>query len=301
MDKKSKDNRKTSYILIVISIILILTVGIGGWFLGTKFATRDDDLAKNTNTNTNVVPEKVEKEDDSKDYVYDATYTYENKFTEYKEYANAVDAVKTLNHGIEVEYTEGTQYLENLKVPYINIKSETAEKVNEQIETLYLEYAKSFEDYAVAVNESASLPIASHILTYRSFIAKDILSIVIIYDKEATSNWNLKYLTYNFDLKTGSMLSYEGVLSRLGYDKETTLENIKKLISDKINSLWIEYQIKLPETEKEKFILEASERLESSISSKEILFFVNDNLLNVIEKIEYGDESSNSYIFSIHK
>lgn len=301
MDKETKTNRKINYIFIVLTVILIIVVGIGGWFLGTKFASREDDLSEKLESNENKIPEKVEKIDDTKEYIYDAEYVYEHKFEKYKEFASTKDAVKTLNYGIEVEYTEGTQYLENLKVPYINIQSEAVDLINNQIEKLYLEYAKSFEDNAVAINTSEALPIASHILTYRSFISNDILSVVIIYDSESTSRWNLQYLTYNIDLQSGNLLSYEGVLSRLGYDKVSTLEKVEEAITEKVTTLWTQYKIQLPETEKERFINEAKERLEESISAKQVQVFINNDNINIIEKIEYGDESFDSYVFEILK
>ncbi len=299
MDKKSKENRKTSYILIAVSIVLILVVGIGGWILGTKFTSREDEITESDKPVES--KKKVEKEEESKEYVYEATYAYENQYKTYKEFINTKDEVKKLNYGIEVEYTEGTQYLENLKVPYINIKSDAAQKVNEKIKNLYLEYAKSFEDNAKIVNDKSDLPVANHILTYRTYTYQDILSVIIIYDREATSIWDLKYLTYNFDLKTGNLLSYEGLLSRLDYEKEESQTKIEELMTEKIKSLWAEYKIKLPVTEQERFIEEAKEQLEESISSKQILLFVKDGNLNIIEKIEYGSEEYPYYVFELLK
>jgi len=299
MDKKSKENRKVSYILIIISIILIVSVGIGGWLLGTKFATREDEIPKIDKPVEET--KKLEKEDESKDYVYEASYSYENKYQTYKEFPNVKDEIKKINYGIEVEYREGTQYLEDLRVPYINIKTEVAQKVNEQIKNLYLEYALSFDTNAKIVNDKEDLPVARHILTYQTYIHQDILSVIIIYDKEATSNWNLQYMTYNFDLKTGNVLSYEGLLSRLGYEKETAQTELEELIGEKIKSLWTEYQIKLPVSEQERFILEAKESLQESIASKKVLMFVKDGNLNVLERISYGTEDNSYYIFELTK
>ena len=211
------------------------------------------------------------------------------------------DEIKKINYGIEVEYREGTQYLEDLRVPYINIKTEVAQKVNEQIKNLYLEYALSFDTNAKIVNDKEDLPVARHILTYQTYIHQDILSVIIIYDKEATSNWNLQYMTYNFDLKTGNVLSYEGLLSRLGYEKETAQTELEELIGEKIKSLWTEYQIKLPVSEQERFILEAKESLQESIASKKVLMFVKDGNLNVLERISYGTEDNSYYIFELTK
>ncbi len=299
MDKKSKENRKVSYIWIIISIILIVSVGIGGWLLGTKFATREDEIPKIDKPVEET--KKLEKEDESKDYVYEASYSYENKYQTYKEFPNVKDEIKKINYGIEVEYREGTQYLEDLRVPYINIKTEVAQKVNEQIKNLYLEYALSFDTNAKIVNDKEDLPVARHILTYQTYIHQDILSVIIIYDKEATSNWNLQYMTYNFDLKTGNVLSYEGLLSRLGYEKETAQTELEELIGEKIKSLWTEYQIKLPVSEQERFILEAKESLQESIASKKVLMFVKDGNLNVLERISYGTEDNSYYIFELTK
>jgi len=290
MDKKSKENRKVSYIWIIISIILIVSVGIGGWLLGTKFATREDEIPKIDKPVEET--KKLEKEDESKDYVYEASYSYENKYQTYKEFPNVKDEIKKINYGIEVEYREGTQYLEDLRVPYINIKTEVAQKVNEQIKNLYLEYALSFDTNAKIVNDKEDLPVARHILTYQTYIHQDILSVIIIYDKEATSNWNLQYMTYNFDLKTGNVL---------GYEKETAQTELEELIGEKIKSLWTEYQIKLPVSEQERFILDAKESLQESIASKKVLMFVKDGNLNVLERISYGTEDNSYYIFELTK
>lgn len=193
--------RENKGLTILVVILLIIVVGLGGYITYDKQEGKHNDLEPSDN-------KSVAKLDDSKDYVYDADYTgvYKNKYT---------------------EYTRGTtiKKLSDLKVPYINIASYYAGVANSEFKELYKKYASAFDGCAVNTGFGCSLK-----LTYKTYRYNNILSIVIANGSQASAPMVLDYKTYNFDLKAGNEITYDEMITRLGYDKNTLLDKEKNLI-----------------------------------------------------------------------
>lgn len=90
-----------------------------------------------------------------------------------------------------------------------------------KLKELYLENAKTFD--SCATKENADLISCSQILTYKTYTYNNILSVVVIYATQSTSTWVLNYNTYNFNLRNGELLTYDNVLSKLGYNRNDTI------------------------------------------------------------------------------
>lgn len=297
------EKQKRSNIVIVLLIVIILILSLLVVLLATGTI--------NFNGNNTTIGEQVKKSikiDDSLDYVYDASYTYDNKYNEFDRWSHNEENTtnKISNFGIEVEYTEGMQYLSNLKVPYININTEEVKKINKELESLYLEHAKTFDKCAEEANSSLVEPSCSQILTYKIYNYNDILSVVVINSYQATSKWILDYNIYNFDLTTGKLLKYNDLLTKLNYDKETTLLNTKILLKNKLDELYGPYVDDLAKDcrkwydngdyEEINCYDKANELLEKSINDNSILFFVNNvGNLNILA-VAYYDGVQNGEI-----
>ena len=232
------------------------------------------------------------KIDRDRDYVYDRDNLYKNKYYDYSDGKNKMETID--KYGISIQYIP--YHLDELKVPYININSKDAESANDKIEQLYLDYAKNFDLFA----ENSNV-LCGQILTYRTYQYDDILSIVIIYDSECTSAFVFQYLIYNFDLKTGDMLSYKDVLSMLKYQSNQVLDSLKFSLKDKMNSLYPD--VDLNRSYGVNCYDKANSLLEESIQNDSVLFFVDDDgVLNVLaiayyNGIQNGD--SNYYLIKV--
>lgn len=280
MDNLEKENKRLKYLIFVLLTITLLAVGYLTYML---YFNEDEN-------NTTIDNEAAEK--DKNYYVYDADYSYENNYKEFnREIVGEEEGKKIISYyGIDVEYTVGMQYLDDLKAPYINLDSADAKKVNNELKSLYLEKAKKFD--ACATDEVK----CSQILTYRTYKHNDILSVVVIDGYQATAPWVLNYHTYNFDLKSDNLINYKDMLSMLDYNYDNTLDNIKKLTKEKMDSIYGEHvDLNTCCSNNSSCYEKAYEKIDGSINNNDIYYFVNDNgKLNVLtipycECVQNGD------------
>ena len=280
-----KNEKKKNIIILLLVVIILVLLVIMGLLLKNQI-----NLSSNQASEENL--ESLEEQlgikiDDDLDYVYDANYSYNN------------------------EYTDGMQYLSNLKVPYININTSDAASANQELETLYLENAKTFDTCAKDQEISCS-----QILTYRTYTYRDVLSVVVIDSIQGTSKWVLNYHIYNFDLTTGNILKYNDLLSKLGYDKEGTLSKMESLLKNKMDELYESINVDLSRACREgvsnngdyneiSCYDKANELLENSIQDDSVLVFVNnEGNLNVLAVAYYDtvqDGTVNKYLLEVTK
>ena len=179
----------------------------------------------------------------------------------------------------------GKQYLSDLKVPYININSEAAKRVNEKMENLYFDSAKDFDSCAEeAIKGFEYGPSCSQILTYRTYKYEDILSVVVISSIQATSPWILNYNVFNFDLKTGDLINYDDMISKLGYDYDETNSKLKELLKKKMDELFGEHlDLSTVCMNNSNCYDKAYDILDNDIKNNSLYFFAGDDgKLNVL-------------------
>ena len=267
-----KENKKLTVLVV---ILLIIVVGLGGYITYNKLSSKHNSLEPIENKSTT-------KLDGSKDYVYDADYTelYNNEHT---------------------EYTRGntTKKLSDLKVPYINIDSYDAGNANGELKILYKDRAENFDKCAVDSHDCYDS------ITYKSYKYNDILSVVVIYDEALTK----EYKTYNFDLKTGNEITYDEMITRLGYDKSALLDKEKDAIKkemDESNNPNYDLTKTCGTMDSPKNCYDiAYKMLEDSINDNSIAYFTDeDGKLNIIA-VPYTNLAQNSYyakyVFTIEK
>ena len=274
-----KKNNSGMLVGILIGIIIMLVVGIGLFVTGTvSFKSMTTNNGQSNNSN-----KKSIKVDDSKDFVYDAEYKYDNKYTEFDR-TNGERKDTTIDYyGISVELTA--------------INSSDAQTVNKELENLYLKYAKDFDGCAEELKNQNG-PGCSQILTYKTYKYNDILSIIVIDGIQGTSPFVFDYHTYNFDITTGKVLNYDEVLQKLNLDKSSTLETLKKNAKAKMDSLYNSWGEKKDLTTECHYNKDENGNLlygtsncyditytllQKSIDSNSLLYFVdNDGDLNVM-------------------
>ena len=308
-----KKNNSGMLVGMLIGIIIMLVV-VGGLFatgtIGFKTTTTDNGQGSENN--------KSIKIDESKDYVYDAEYKYDNKYTEFDR-TNGERKDTTIDYyGISVELT-AIDYLKNLKVPFININSSDAQTVNKELENLYLKYAKDFDGCAEELKNQNG-PGCSQILTYRTYKYNDILSIIVIDGIQGTSPFVFDYHTYNFNITTGKVLNYDEVLQKLNLDKSSTLETLKKNAKEKMDSLNSSWNTKNDLSNECQYIKDENGNplygttncyditnllLQKSIDSNEILYFVDDsgdlNVMMILYLAFAQNGDRNHYLIKVTK
>lgn len=294
-----KEERKNTGLIILIIILSLLVLGLGSYIVYDKVLDKDTDNNLSSGGDENISI----KVDENLDYVYDANYSYNNKYTEFDR-GNGEDKVNTIStYGLSVEYRNGRQYLKDLKVPYINIKSNYAENVNKELKNLYKNYAEEFD--RCAEDETIG---CSQILTYRTYTYKDILSVIVIDAEQETSTWVLNYNIYNFDLTNGNEITYSDMVSMLGYDINTLLAKEKELLKNKMDDIWgenIDLNTGCFSKDNKNCYDIANQKLEESINDNSILFFVNvKGNLNILtipyyDGVQNGDV--NKYLLEVTK
>ena len=272
---EQRNNKKGIILLSILAIILIVFVVL--------LLTGKIDFRKNI------------KIDPDKDYVYDATYKYDNKYTEFsRDSATQTDRIIDA-YGIKV-VAVAKEYLKNLKVPFINIETEDAKKANDELEKLYLAYAKEFDSCAADMEEEGYKVGCTQILTYRTYTYDNILSVVVIDSKQTTAPFILNYHTYTFDLSTGNLLNYDALLNKLDLEKNDTLTKLEELAKKKMDtrkgdpSNDLTTACRYNEDENGNHLYGTTncyeitnQLLEKSIDSNDVLFFVdNTGNLNVL-------------------
>lgn len=294
--------KKNNGLVVLVIILVILVLCLGGYIVYDKLLDKDNNVIdKNNETSIKI--------NDELDYVYDASYSYDNKYKEYSRNfggeSSREDKVITISrYGIPVEYTTVSQKLSDLKVPYLNIKSDYANSTNKELEDLYVEYAKDFDTCA----ENTFSFGCNQVLTYRTYKYNNLLSVVVIYGTSATSPMVLNYKIYNFDLTTGNEVKYNEMVTKLGYDSNTLLEKEKKLLNDKMNKLWKGNEDLTKACNKNgnnNCYDIANDILETSINDGSILYFTNnDGKLNILAIPYYEgaqDGNINKYLIEIDK
>lgn len=288
--------------LMLLTLVILLSTGV------IKTSKNNEELNNNLPKNETIEEENnninTNENNQDNNYVYDANYSYNNQYTESKRYTyNEPEGKKTIDRfGISVEFNYGTQYLKDLKVPYININSNDAITANNEIKQIYEYYAKLFDVCAEDKQVGCSI-----ILTYKTYTYNNILSLVIVHGSQATSTWVLSYKTYNFDITTGNLLNYNETLSTLGYDNNNTLTKAKEKIKNKMDEIWKPNINDLTTacSNNTNCYEKAYELIEKSINENSILFFANnEGKLNLL-LIPYFDGALNGtehhYLIEIDK
>lgn len=195
---------------IIFAIIIIILIAVISGILIFKNANNKEESKKEEIVNQ----EKLSKEE----LVYDAKYENNLEITSYKD-----------NFGREYS-------VEDIKLPYINLDSEDAKKANKEIEELHKNLIKEFKENLGYINQG--MMTNDCIANYNSYVNGNTLSIVI--DIEYGERLYKDYCTYNFDLETLKLLTYEEVYKKAGI----TEENISTKVENAIRSceIYKEYE-----------------------------------------------------------
>lgn len=167
--------------------------------------------------NSNNKIEKVSKIFNDKDLVYDANYE------------------KNVTKEFYTTRFNETYYAKDIVVPYINIKSDYAEKANAQIKEVFDTAIKTFNDGVENAKEFPESPaIYVDVCNYTKYENDKVLSVVLKYGEGSTSITYPDYYRYNINLETGEEMSLEEICKVLGYDFNTLDSKVEEATTKKL-------------------------------------------------------------------
>lgn len=205
------------------------------------------------------------KIDSTKDYVYDSDYKIETKKDSYSIGNNVFKS-------------------SDIVVPYVNINSGDAKKVNNE---LYNLYSNLIEKY----NINSESGVSYNTVDYKVYKNSNVLSIVIITTTGGTDVPINNYYTYSFNTNNGKLLSFSDAYIFVGFSDTNIDEKVKSSItlvmSDKLKGMKT-YNVDTgdgsyyPEgTNFDTYNNESFDNYKSSINNN-IKFYIENNKLNVV-------------------
>jgi len=302
MEEKNKEtiniNLKTSIILIIATIIIMAGIVC----VYTYFLTNNNKEIKEESTTNNIVNENIvvpdpELEAENINSVDNNTEkdNINNVENETKEqvidYTNEdiVYNAKYEKNTSKNTYKDlgGEKYsIDDIVVPYIDIDSEDAKKINNEIEKVNNKLIEKFEDFA---NEDETMGYVK--ANYKSYVNDNILSILITVEEGDTYLPIYTYYTYNFDLTTSKLYNYTDVCKKFSY----TEENIKNKLKESIGKQ--EELVGLDEDTKLKSINKSIKYYEELVKDNTIKYYLDDNeKLNNEVKIENEEISPSTFL-----
>ena len=255
-------NYYNGIIILLIVIIVVLSVLCVLFATGTisfnSNKVNDDEIKENVNESNNNNENSILKLDANKEWIYDANY---NLPTNKESYYGDSDHTKLIKAS-------------DLVVPYININSDDAKNINQEIYKLY-------EDLINKFNENLKDEIWYTLVDYKTYTNNDIISVVIITESSGTDIPMYNYYTYNFNLKNGKLLSYNDVYKYVGIIDEEITDKATQAVT---NALINEYS---NGDDFDIYNNKSINNYKTSVSNNKIRFFIDENKkLNIIVTLE---------------
>ena len=250
------DNKKHNASLIILLVIFVfISLALGGFVFYDKvlknhinspienWYDKDDDFDDYYYENNN-----VSKIDASKNWIYHATYDK-----------------NVLANSYEIAYK--TYYAKDIIVPFINIDSNDAKKVNEEIKGVFDEAINFY-------NEGVENKTYFVSIDYEKFIDNNIASVNLWYGRGGTDVIRPDYYTYTFDLTTGKLMSFEELYQKFGLNKNQIDMKIKEEITDEVNDI---FEDSFRDKNSTTYINESIDNYEKNLENNTLKYFVNDN------------------------
>ena len=157
---------------------------------------------------------------------------FNNIFTNDLTGESTIQNIKKKENNKNIVYTKETitekednKYSIVASIPEININSNKAEEINEEINRIYVEKiesimknSKDYTDYSI---------------TYKSYINGELLSLIIKETiREGKNTQSAKINTYNYNLNQNKTVSINDILSAKGYDSKKLQKEIDAEIKE---------------------------------------------------------------------
>lgn len=242
--------KKVLLLLLVISIIFV-----SGCFNRASNNTSGDNQIISGDLDAS--KKKTIKEDETKEWVYDATYNKDVLASSYTTYAGN-------------EY-----YASSIVVPYVNISSSNVASFNSDIKQAFNHIVNSYNE---GVNDKTTY---IDQCDYNFYVSGDTLSVVLTYGIGATDVVAPIHVTGVFSTVNGKKISFEDAYALAGFADETIDEAVEKAVEKEINSRMDKNLFS--EEEIEKYIQKSLDSYYLAKSTNIIKYYLADNLKLVVE------------------
>ena len=206
-------------IYIIMIIVCIIAIGIGVYMQFFK----DEKLGV-------IFGISKEKEDlELKDLQDNFFNIFTNNIEIINDYQGNVQKIK--EDGDLVVLATNTQeqqekYTMDLKIPYFNIKSDSAINLNQKIKNI-------FKDKSESVANSTSDVNIIYNVKYKAYLNNNILSLAILSEfKEGDNNQRIIVLTYNYNLESNCEVSINDLVSNKNIDIKQANQHIKDTVDN---------------------------------------------------------------------
>ena len=140
--------------------------------------------------------------------------------------------IKKLDESKDLLYSSYNKYSSeySYSIPYINIDSADAKKINSEIQTYYKNLVEQELKY-----EAQGYSVHMDTIKYTSYINNNILSLVI---SNTYPNSCIYYKVYNLDIYNGTTVSNADILNLKNITEAKLLDKLKELYKNKFVSLY---------------------------------------------------------------
>lgn len=281
------------YVLIVISICLTSALLIGVSYLLYK-----NHINSNLN-NTETKEEKITKIYPEKNFVYDANYSYnfQNEMTDSTIEEGSL-TIENLNNPLTFVTKETNQNANAIKVPFINIKNDNINKINEDIKNLYMENANVIDETRTCKEE-----VCPYInLTYKLVENKNTntLTILILNYEGETSVPVKKIYGYVIDLANGKLLNLDDMAKKINLDINSLKEKTINMINDYLHNHNEDNKYNLEETINyyDNNVKSLNTYCSENNLQSGIIYYLDENGINVITNLVFNNAEFISSMFT---
>ena len=218
---------KRYYIYLAIVIICIIAIGIGV-YAQIFYPNSENDAFMIGSDNSNIIKANEAEEE--------AKNKFNTMFTNTLEYTTQNIANKAVRRysNKELVYTsnqyikeEKDKYELNVNIPYLNIVSDNADKINSQIEQLYVSKLSQ-------IVSSDKIDYTIYNIDYIAYVNSNIISLVIKATlKEGNNPQRVIITSYNYNTDNGNIVTLDELLSLKQINKSSLQSKINKEIKEK--------------------------------------------------------------------
>ena len=206
-------NKKHKIILIIILAVII--------FFSIVFVLMRNEINKNTDIEFNKHGNMIEFEEFSK--VFNNTINYQNSNVSY---VHKIDASKDIIYSNSANEKKNGAYDININIPSLNINSEEAKKINQEITDIFYSKAGDIKK-SINVQEGETI----YTVDYAAYVSDNILSIAIKSTlKENNSAQRIIIKTYTYNLASNEQITLKEMLTI----KNININSVQKIITNEI-------------------------------------------------------------------
>ena len=258
------DNKKNNTLLIVLLVIFVLiSLALG------SFVFYDKVLKNHINSPIENLNNRDYDDDDFDDYYDDDdNYNYNGN----NNYISKINPTQNWIHDAQYEKnvlanSYDTYYAKDIIAPFININSNDATMVNEEIKGVFDEAINRY-------NEGVENKTSFVTINYEKFIDNNIASVNFWYGKGGTDVIRPDYYTYTFDLTTGKIMSFEELYQKFNFNRNQVDMKIKEEITDEVNDI---FEDSFRNENSTNYINESINNYEKNLEDNTLKYFVNND------------------------